>query len=417
MSNLPGPKSRKERTGLDASEAESSRSPSLMEAMMANIQLEENLSSKATLKKFLSIRSVVSTTSSFADDQQSTVWNQGPYRRIGAGTCAYVVDIPGANQILKVAKHPGQSTDQLWEDYLAHNRVSFVFDKIGRSNIAVHVPKLFWFVSASDEAWWESNLPRFPKDDQNASNLLCAERILPLPRPIRHALIDEFCPQRIREKTKADPSSADCLVRLYLGKRRPRPSNFFQLRNFPMFLDQMESLGLDVISYAEQIAEALAVMHWAVGLDANDVEFVLGSSPAGTAFSVGTCNILPATHTPHQLKNTPRNTSTWSSHVNDFHKRIVHVWMFDFNRCRDFSKDDSGIDQLVHSFYINDPYYPRPLVSSQEDQELWKAFKNKYLLTSKKVNGNTDHPLALRFIYAVVAEQKKKMEAKSKVDD
>ena len=37
----------------------------------------------------------------------------------------------------------------------------------------------------------------------------------------------------------------------------------------------MEVLNLDVKSYAEAMAEALALMHWGARTDANDVEFVL----------------------------------------------------------------------------------------------------------------------------------------------
>lgn len=42
----------------------------------------------------------------------------------------------------------------------------------------------------------------------------------------------------------------------------------------------MGDLGLDLHRYARAMAEALAYMHWCVGIDANDVEFVLAPDRA-----------------------------------------------------------------------------------------------------------------------------------------
>jgi hypothetical protein len=46
----------------------------------------------------------------------------------------------------------------------------------------------------------------------------------------------------------------------------------FSLRNVPLHIDQMETVGLDAKAYAETMAEALALMHWDARFDANDVE-------------------------------------------------------------------------------------------------------------------------------------------------
>src|SRR5690606_18752349 len=108
---------------------------------------------------------------------------------------------------------------------------------------------------------------------------LITERILPLPRPIRHALIDLFCPENSKASVKENATNRDCLARVYLGKRRPEgppPANF-SLRNYNLHLDQMLDLNLPVYDYATAIAEALAIIHWAANVDGYDIEFVLGS--------------------------------------------------------------------------------------------------------------------------------------------
>lgn len=56
----------------------------------------------------------------------------------------------------------------------------------------------------------------------------------------------------------------------------------------------MEELGIpdqDMRGYAEVMAETLAIMHWVVRVDANDVEFVL-APPDGDGGKDGWENVL-----------------------------------------------------------------------------------------------------------------------------
>lgn len=50
-------------------------------------------------------------------------------------------------------------------------------------------------------------------------------------------------------------------------------------------LIRIEELGLPMEEYAECMAVALAFLHWRVGIDANDVEFVL-AAPRSSADTV-----------------------------------------------------------------------------------------------------------------------------------
>ncbi|PSN66029.1 hypothetical protein BS50DRAFT_469831, partial [Corynespora cassiicola Philippines] len=395
--------------GQQASEAEPYRAPSLVEKLMENIQLEEKLDPKLTLKRFLSVNSVVSTSSSFAERYQAAALSiQADFRAIGAGTCGKVFEVPGTTDIFKVANHPGESTDTLWEDYISHLTICEIWDRIGRQNIQIQVPRVRYFVGAYDKEFWDNNLKRFPKNEQLVSNTLCTERVLPLAKPIRESLINQYCKPQLVQKIKQSEPDNDCLVRVYLGKRRrsERPTMFFSLRNYNLHLDQMEELGLDTHGLASNIAEALAIVHWGAHLDADDVEFVLGSAPIR---ATDTAFIPTPKLSAKDLKNQKRNTSTWSTHVDNFRYRVTHLWMLDFNRCKEFSPSKSGLEQLVNAFFKNDPYYPRPLAKSQKDQQLWQAFKDSYLNASAKFKLGPHARLPQRFIDMVVEEMRMRM--------
>lgn len=65
--------------------------------------------------------------------------------------------------------------------------------------------------------------------------LLASERILPLPRYIREALIDIWCPEEKKEEARRDIRNRDCLMRIYLGQRRAKGTPYeggFSLKNF-----------------------------------------------------------------------------------------------------------------------------------------------------------------------------------------
>lgn len=118
-------------------------------------------------------------------------------------------------------------------------------------------------------------------------------------------------------------STADkvCIVRAYLGRRRfrrsdystrARPSRFqaVSLRNFPLYIDQMEeNLNISpehLEHYSKVMARTLAIMHWLAEVDANDVEFVLAP---------------------------PRRMGPGSATISNILGQHA-VWMLDFDCCR-----------------------------------------------------------------------------------
>jgi putative zinc finger protein DUF3669 len=170
-------------------------------------------------------------------------------------------------------------------------------------------------------------------------------------------------------------------------------------------------LEYDVNGIAANMANALAVMHWRVGIDANDVEFVLGSAPTRNTLPTDAAVVQPPT--PADINSMPKNTSTWASPFENFKGRTVHMWMLDFDRCKDMSLDKKGVEQAVAAFFNNDPYYPRPHRQNPQDQSLWAVFRDSYLKTSGELIGDgPEKNLPTMFITEVEEEQRRRMERK-----
>lgn len=176
-------------------------------------------------------------------------------------------------------------------------------------------------------------------------------------------MIDLFAPGYELKEHHSHERNRDCLARLYLGRRLPeldkRPS--FSLRNYGMSLEVLEYLRLEQEPLAIILADALALMHWDVRCDARGVEFAFGTSVKPN----------PEVQLSHDLPEILRKT--------------VHVWLFDFNQCRDMTMDKNGIARAVDAFWENDPYYPRPNSWDEKDENLWQFFMMKYLVKSHDI--------------------------------
>ena len=350
---------------------------------------------KDVLHRLLSARSVVSTSA-------TTQVELRLYQIIGRGSCGIVFEHAGWPHVVKRA-HDGN--EELWNDACIHSAVQKAFTTA--ISTGVRIPTCHGFICADNSEWWLSNAPQFPEPYQIPGDVLVTERILPLPKIIREALID-LCfppslPTSLREEAKESPGNKACLARVYLGKRRDlgwRPSLFFTLQNFNLHLDQMEELDLDVRTFATEMADALAVMHWVAEIDADDVEFVLGNAP--TRLDA----VIPDFK---ELVQMPGRTSTMGQA--NFEQRSIHLWVLDFNRCHKISMDVVGIESAVKAFFRNDPYYPRPLGKEENDLALWEIFETRYMMTSKAVGKGA---LAETFIAKVVETRKASLSAREK---
>lgn len=122
------------------------------------------------------------------------------------------------------------------------------------------------------------------------------------------------------------------------------------------------------------MAGALAVMHWATQIDAEDVELVYGCPPTATIRT----NPLYS----DELMKIPTNSSTC---LRDENKPTVRMWLLDFDRCERIGIDEVAVEQAAQASMLNDLYYPRPLATLDHDQEVWHTFRDRYLSKSRKL--------------------------------
>ncbi|MCJ1271781.1 hypothetical protein MMC22_011686 [Lobaria immixta] len=342
---------------------------SYLESEIKELDLNDSQkSARETLQRWLSIKSVISTSSSNAIQQQEAVLDTGKmvFRSIGKGFCAEVFDQVGRGSVLKRAFNP--QNHELWNDYTHHVEIYLAVTKaIGQKlNLDVHVPRVFNYYARDSQDWWEQNRHKWLSATlREPTDLLETEMILPLPRIIRVR----------RENRNFQPE--------------------FSLRNFEADLNILDELHLEKAHHAQAMAICLAEMHWDVKIDAADVEFVLGTAPEKWAPK------------PAELAKLAPRTDTASSL--NFRRRSVHLWLLDFNQCKSIRMDDAGVNQAVAAFWQNDPYYPRPCPPGHPDAELWEIFEARYIHHSdKKLDSKAQgRNLARQFIDGVVAEAKR----------
>ncbi|KAJ5861859.1 uncharacterized protein N7529_009169 [Penicillium soppii] len=170
-------------------------------------------------------------------------------------------------------REDGSPSRSLQNDFEMHRRVIRSHQTLATlKEIKIQIPTCHNFIKAVDKE-------RCLSVSHHLENLL--DRFF----------IQGFCSNEIKPSILNSKPDGDCLVRLYLGRRRTQMRTsealprlkVFSLRNYPLHEDQMEQLGIstnDMHQYAQSMAEALAMMHWVAGIDGNDVEFVLAPSMA-----------------------------------------------------------------------------------------------------------------------------------------
>ena len=339
-------------------------------------------------------------------------------RAIGWGSCGIVYEQHGTSQVLKRAVNNGALADncRLWNELIMHRTIEASFARFVKHSVRpllVHVPRCAGYISKGDNRWWAVNERLFPKEIRYPENLLRSERIPPIHMVARHALINEYCPEGLSVNAMLQDSNKDCLIRLYLGRRRhstirvKEKVEYFSLRNFKLCLDQMEDLALDSSYYALQMADVLAIMHWEAQIDAADVEFVLGGPPCLAR------DPIPALE---KLKQLEKDSTTGVDAVQS-QAAATHMWLLDFNQCQPMSMDEEGVHQAVKRFFDNDPYYPRPsAIIGSTDERLWEVFAKRYLETSGSITGadKERRRLSFTFIEEVKESMRERLERKDK---
>lgn len=226
------------------------------------------------------------------------------------------------------------------------------------------------------DTWWEKNHARFPEQDNERGFLFQVQRILPLPEDSRTALVRNYFPTQAQTSALEDPENKACLVRPYLGKRRSKreldnPQD--TLRNYPLYMDQLEDMGADIFQFAKEMAIGLAIVHWQAGLDGMDMEFAIGSATMDTD--------LPAV-VPRFKRVKP-----FCVPAGDFKRRQTHLWMLDFDRAQklDFERWKVARKHMVTAVTENDPYFPDPSATSSMDRDTWKKFEEAHVTASEHI--------------------------------
>lgn len=172
------------------------------------------------------------------------------------------------------------------------------------------------------------------------------ERIMPVSPAVQRETVSKRYSGELLEQILSGADAQDCLLRIYLGRESPkheRRLTAYTLRNYPLYLDTIELSKAEY--YTTALAKTLAMLHWVAGVDANDVEFVLGAE---------------------RLK---------SKITRDNNEPVI--WLLDFDCCEEIARDEGGVEKAVRAFFLNDPYYPRP------SQQLWSLFAGTYIAESE----------------------------------
>ncbi|KAK1997921.1 hypothetical protein LX36DRAFT_719864 [Colletotrichum falcatum] len=367
------------------------KSPRFQDDNVHIVNFSQRPDPTTTLRRYLSMKALLDPTASTEIHKESHVERlEHQLEQVGEGFCATIYDFASTGSVIKQAKgwnkHP-----ELWTDYSAHKRI---YSAGSSKSLQVFIPQPAYFIAPEHVHTWYNRLrtvvelPEDPVLLTKSTALLISERIPALPRRIREALIDIFCPEDQKSVAYMSQKNRNCLLRMYLGRRRrnTRVEGDFGLRNFEFTLNKMEMLGVDPMQFVAPIAEALAVMHWTVNCDAFDVEFVLGSSPKMQTRYAPSADGLPS-----------GMRTTWNQELGDENNpqcldQAVKVWLLDFNQVGIITLDEDGVEKAVRGFWDNDPYYPRPNMQGNEAR-LWEAFKDAYMTTSFELLEECSLPL------------------------
>ncbi|CAG8248708.1 hypothetical protein PENNAL_c0009G00389 [Penicillium nalgiovense] len=314
-------------------EREISNAPANSEAFSIDRQLLATdlarMTDLAILKLSLSLKSVILTTSSFS--HLLRVASSRPelqqLNQIGVGLQGAVFEQVGKPLALK-KETPGNEKlpSNHYHEYKIHCNVSAAFEHYQSINREVRVPRPFEFISRKqNDAFWDGILPKTPQDYRMRGDLVMMERILPLPKVLRRALISLFCVPEYHDRTEIEtilnqPANKHCLARVYLGKANGNIDHDLPLRNIPLYLAPMERIGIETLHLAYPMGKAYATLHWGAAINGDDVEFVLGTSATA---------------------------AQGTDHAPDLQYRAVQLYLLDFGQCEavDLAQDPDVVYQ------------------------------------------------------------------------
>lgn len=266
------------------------RNAELAERSLSATELEM-LTGSEILGRSLSLHSVISTASFSLRFQRARSRPElQDVNDIGFGLQGAVFEQVGEAFAFK-KEHPGNEhrTTSLRNEYGLHQAVWTAFERYRTlTNTKIEVPEPLEFLPKTpSSAFWLSVLPKMPSEYCAPGDILRMQRILPLPKIVRRGLVAHLCAQERYIGTPEtarllhNPQNKHCLARIYLGKATGPYNTNAPLRNFPLYLNTMKRIGLDINSLATELGIAYSILHWGAGINGDDVEFVFGTSALG----------------------------------------------------------------------------------------------------------------------------------------
>lgn len=326
----------------------------------------ENMQDNEVLQCSLSVKSVISTSSSFAkrSQQASSRPELQAIAQIGEGLQGAIFERMGHPLVLKKEK-PGNDMKKsnLIHEYSMHSAVKQNFELYEDIvEDVICVPSLARIIQKEDPLV-QSYVSSFPPSYRTHTTLVEMERILPLPKVARKAIITQFHPSPTQSTVNSilnEASNKHCLARTYLGKKK---GSFgvenFSLRNFPLDLTSLMRLRIDVDFLATAMGTAYGVMHWGAGVNGDDVEFVLGTSA-----------VSPEATAPPDIQH-----------------RQVGLYLLDFGQCEQIDLSEDDVEFVYQRFKgtmvtgDNQLFIPNCL----DSPELYQTFKKAYIATGQAI--------------------------------
>lgn len=133
--------------------------------------------------RILSIKSVVSTTSSFAVAQEAATHSPQTFREIemGIGSIGKVYKHQGTNIVYTTSPPMADDASKPWNNYVIHSKVHASFASLPTSTYYEHqaqVPECFWYGTPSTTEFWGANIDRFLRTPRHK---LCLEMVILVP--------------------------------------------------------------------------------------------------------------------------------------------------------------------------------------------------------------------------------------------
>ncbi|EQK98281.1 hypothetical protein G6O67_005117 [Ophiocordyceps sinensis] len=324
-----------------------------------------------------------------------------PMCNIGRGTCGTVYDMGSTNRAIKL----GSSAKDLLRDYqqtatarrAVNEWAAALVTHFEAKGLRISVPKMprcyeFHTDCAEVVKRHEEELASddvCSSSDSDISEIertkpgFIMERIPAIPHCAREALVKEFFDEEDHDYFLHDMDSLDCLVRLYFGQE-DNGAAISDLRNFPLYTDQMDDIGLDTKTLVTELAVGLAIVHWGAELDAMDSEYVLASSSPYLSRS--------------RTSNLDLTVGDAAEPTPDITRRDTCIWILDFDKASflDLDDHDETVRRLVVATSGNDPYFPRVDLN----EERWLQFREAYveasevILTARAARGEIERGLS-----------------------